>query len=79
MTQIANNFITRHKTRRNRPKSRWTCFVGKEAEEIVYRGEVVSENWEGGWHHIRVKYKNRYYGCLSKVDSHLSLECVTVR
>jgi len=53
--------------------------LGKEAEEIVYRGEVVSENWEGGWHHIRVKYKNRYYGCLSKVDSHLSLECVTVR
>jgi hypothetical protein len=102
VTQIANNFITLHKTRRNRPKSRWTWvglgfavigllsfygatkahaeyFSGKEAEEIVYRDEVVSENWEGGWHHIRVKYKNCYYGCLSKVDSHLSLECVTVR
>ena len=83
VTQIANNFITRHKTRRNRPESRWTWgfglgfavigllsfygatkahaeyFSGKEAEGTVYRGEVVSENCEGGWHHIRVKYKNR--------------------
>ena len=66
-------------------KAKAETFEGKAAEEIVYRGEIVSETWDETSYHTRVKYKNRYYGCYSrfkwdqsgKDEHYLFLTCVT--
>ena len=116
MTKIANNYITRHNTRRSRSKGRWVwigsvlamigllsfygatnakaeTFEGKAAEEIVYRGEIVSETWvtspstERDDHLTRIKYKNRYYGCTSTIifntpnsgNHYLRIICATIQ
>ena len=72
-------------------KAKADKFEGKAAEEIVYRGEIVSETWvtspkEEDYHLTRIKYKNRYYGCMSyakwhspnKGDYNLVIICATV-
>ena len=51
-------------------KAKALSFEGTAAEEIISLGQVVSEYWgrsenDKVYHYTRVKYQQRYYGCMS--------------